>query len=191
VQLASLLTVSLAWPERQATPGDEMQLIAALDAIRPRLLESSHRVLAWMDTASRATERLDQELARPAPADWASVIEGSRMDREWLLDPQRLESLDARRLMRVPAMLGACMDRLRRLAGGGAPAVVQALAGFDDWLGRANASAPRGASASGWLEFQWLVRESRLGLFAREGAPWPRVRDLEAAWSALSRSPTA
>jgi len=139
----------------------------------------------------RSAERLEQELARPAPSDWAAVIAATREDREWLIESGLLESLDARRLKRVPAMLGACTDRLRRLAGGGAPAVAQALAGLDDWLGRANASAPRGASASGWLEFQWLVREARLGLFAREGAPWPRVRDLEAAWAALSRSPTA
>jgi ATP-dependent helicase HrpA len=191
VQLASLLTVSLAWPDSHATPRDEVQWIALMDAIRPRLFEASHRVLAWMDAASKATERLEQELARPAPTDWGATIASAREDRAWLLETGRLESLDAHRLMRVPILLGACTDRLRRLAGGGAPAVVQALAGFDDWLGRANASAPRGASASGWLEFQWLVRESRLGIFAREGAPWPRVRDLEAAWSALSRPPTA
>jgi hypothetical protein len=191
VQLASLLTVSLAWPASHSTPRDEVQLLALLDAIRPGLFEASHQVLAWMETASRCAERLEQEFARPAPSDWAAVIAATREDREWLIDSGLLESLDARRLKRVPVMLGACTDRLRRLAGGGAPAVVQALAGLDDWLGRANASAPRGASASGWLEFQWLVREARLGLFAREGAPWPRVRDLEAAWAALSRSPTA
>jgi ATP-dependent helicase HrpA len=191
VQMAAVLTVTQAWPADRAVPNDEAALIALLDAMRPGLFQSSHAVLAWMEAASRAVERLDLELSRPAPAEWEPALAATHEDRAWLLDPDRLETLDARRLARVPLLLGACTDRLRRLAGGGAPAVVQALAGFDDWLGRANASAPRGASASGWLEFQWLVRESRLGIFAREGAPWPRVRDLEAAWSALSRSPTA
>jgi ATP-dependent helicase HrpA len=191
VELAALLTVTQAWPAGHPVPTSETALLALLDAVRPGLFQASHGVLAWMEAASRAVERLDAELARPAPAAWGSVIEATRADRAWLLDRERLESLDPGRLARVPVLLGACTDRLRRLSGGGATAVLQGLAGLDGWLGNANASAPRGVSASDWLAFVWLVREARLGLFAREGGPWPRVRDLEAAWGALSRSPTA
>lgn len=191
VQLAALLTIAQAWPARHPVPTNETALLALLDAVRPNLFQASHGVLAWMEAASRAVERLDAELARPAPAEWGPVIDATRADRAWLLDPERLETLDSGRLARVPVLLGACTDRLRRLSGGGASAVLQGLAGLDGWLGNANASAPRGVSASDWLGFVWLVREARLGLFAREGGPWPRVRDLEAAWGALLRSPTA
>ena len=191
VQMAAVLTVTQAWPADRAVPNDEAALIALLDAMRPGLFQSSHAVLAWMEAASRAVERLDLELSRPAPAEWEPALAATHEDRAWLLDPDRLETLDARRLARVPLLLGACTDRLRRLSGGGSASVMQSLAGFDGWLGNANASAPRGVSASDWLGFGWLVREARLGLFAREGGPWPRVRDLEAAWASLSRSPTA
>ena len=191
VQLAALLTITQAWPVDRPVPCTETDLLALIEAVRPNLFQASHGVLAWMEAASRAVERLDAELARPSPAEWAPALAATREDRAWLLDADRLEALDARRLARVPILLAACTDRLRRLSGGGATAVLQALAGFDDWLGNANASAPRGASASDWLAFVWLVREARLGQFAREGGPWPRVRDLEAAWKSLSRPPTA
>jgi hypothetical protein len=64
--------------------------------------------------------------------------------------------------------------------------VAQSLSGFDDWIERANSSGPRGVAASAWSDFVWLVREARLGLHAREGAPWPRLRDVQAAWQALA-----
>jgi ATP-dependent helicase HrpA len=191
VQLAALLTITQAWPADRPVPRSEAGLFALIEAMRPNLFQASHGVLVWMDAASRAGERLDAELAGASPAEWAPALAATREDRAWLLDTERLETLDACRLARVPILLGACTDRLRRLSGGGATAVLQALVGFDEWLGNANASAPRGASASDWLAYAWLVREARLGVFAREGGPWPRVRDLEAAWKALSKPPTA
>ena len=186
VHLAATLTVAQAWPSDRATPADEPTWLALLEAIRPRLFDAARATLAWLDRASAAAERLQVELERPAPADWAGVIAVTRDDREWLLDPERLASLDAARLQRVPAMLAACTDRLRRLGGGGAPAVLQALATFDDWIERANSPEPRRVAASAWREFVWLVREARLGLHAREGAPWPRARDVERTWQSLA-----
>jgi hypothetical protein len=191
VQLAALVAVSRAWPRDMPTPGDEPSLLALVEAIRPGLFDAARTALAWMDSASRASERLEAELSRPAPAEWGGVIEATREDRAWLLDPERLETLEAARLDRVPALLSACADRLRRLGGGGLGTVVQGLATFDVWTERARGPWPREASAEERDGFLWSVREARLGLFAREGGPWPRARDLEAAWSARSRSPTA
>ena len=191
VQLAALVAVSRAWPRDMPTPGDEPSLLALVEAIRPGLFDAARTALAWMDSASRASERLEAELSRPAPAECGGVIEATREDRAWLLDPERLETLEAARLDRVPALLSACADRLRRLGGGGLGTVVQGLATFDVWTERARGPWPREASAEERDGFLWSVREARLGLFAREGGPWPRARDLEAAWSARSRSPTA
>ncbi|MFM7806384.1 MAG: DUF3418 domain-containing protein, partial [Planctomycetota bacterium] len=186
VHLAATLAVAQSWPAAVPTPGSESELLSLLDAMRPHLLDAARATLVWLDRASIAAERLQAELDRPAPSEWSSVIAITREDRAWLLDPDRLVALDAARLQRVPALLGGCTDRLRRLGGGGAPAVMQALAAFDDWIERANSPGPRGVAASAWRDFMWLVREARLGLHAREGAPWPRARYVERAWLALS-----
>ncbi len=186
VQLAAMGAVARACLGDRATPSCEHELNAAVDAGRAALLACTQATLRWMDAASLACEALQRELARPAPAEWGPILAAARSGRDWLLRRERLETLDAAHLSRVPAMLAACTDRLRRLSGGGAPAVAQALAGFDDWFERANSSGPRGVSASAWRDFGWLVREARMGLHARDGAPWPRLRDVQAAWEALA-----
>jgi hypothetical protein len=63
--------------------------------------------------------------------------------------------------------------------------VRQSLSAFDPWIERAQAPRPNTASTDAWTAFQWQVREARLGLHAREGGPWPRLRDVESSWQRL------
>ena len=166
-------------------PQTAMQLQERVDAGRGRLLACVRATLQGLEALSLASERLQQELARPAPADWGWVVSATRDDRAWLADLQHIESMSDRQFARLPALLEACCERLRRLSGGGAAAVRQSLSAFDPWFERVQAPRPLTASADAWTAFQWQVREARLALHAREGGPWPRLRDVESSWQRL------
>ena len=190
VHLAARRAVHAACLGDSATPRTGAQWQGCLDAGRPRLLGCVRATLQGLEALSLASESLRRELERSAPADWSPVIAVTRDDRDWLLRLDQMEALPDARFARLPALLQACAERMRRLAGGGVVAVRQAMAAFEPWMERAEGARPGAADLGAWLDFHWLVRESRLGLHAREGGPWPRLRDVERAWDALHQAPS-
>jgi hypothetical protein len=100
------------------------------------------------------------------------VVAWTRQDQAWLLGASVLEWGSDDEFLRLPEMLQACLDRLQRLAGGNAHQVEALMQTVEPWLQR--------AIASGDPAQESLARRVRLGLHARGGGPWPRMRDLPA-----------
>jgi len=183
VHAAAMRSVQIACVGKGAWPRTESELEACIDRGGAGLLEASQAVLRIMDAASRVAERLRKELDRPAPAEWSDLVERTRREVEWLLGVEGLERSSPSLFQRLPELLQACVDRLHRLGGGGAVSVRQALETLAPWQERARSQPPPGLAAR---RFQEMVLEVGLGLHARGGGPWPRVRDLDRAWAACT-----
>ena len=187
VHVAAVRAVELACVGNDPWPRNGRDLEACIDRGGAGLLAASQQVLRVLEEASRAAERLRRELDRPAPPDWAEVLDRSRAEARWLLGPEGLERSSARMFGRLPALLQALADRLQRLGGGGAGSVRESLQAMDAWDRRArNPSTNDGATKA----FRELVLEAGLGLHARGGGPWPRLRDLERAWAECTQPST-
>jgi ATP-dependent helicase HrpA len=170
VHVASLQAVQRACLSGHPPVRSERELESALARGQPVLLQAARQVMGVLEEAARVQERLDAELARPAPTDWTTVVRWTRQDQAWALGESVLEWGDGDVFLRLPEMLQACLDRLQRLAGGGVRQVEAAMHAVEPWLQRATASGDTGLES--------LARRVRLGLHARGGGPWPRLRDL-------------
>ncbi|NBX24940.1 MAG: ATP-dependent RNA helicase HrpA [Planctomycetes bacterium] len=183
VHAAAVRSVQIACVGEGAWPRSEQELQACIDRGGAGLLAASRTVLRVLEGASRAAERIRGELDRPSPADWSDLVDRTRHEMEWLLGPEGLERSSPRLFQRLPELLQACVDRVQRLGGGGAVAVRQSLEALQAWQEIGRTKAPPGLAGR---RFREMVLEAGLGLHARGGGPWPRVRDLERAWAACS-----
>jgi len=127
-------------------------------------------VMGVLEEASRVQERLNAELARTAPPDWHTVVRWTQQDQAWALGASVLEWGPEHVFLRLPEMLQACLDRLQRLAGGGVRQVEAAMQAIEPWLQR--------AAEMNDPDLESLARRVRMGLHARGGGPWPRLREL-------------
>jgi ATP-dependent helicase HrpA len=182
VHVAAVRSVQIACVGERAWPRSEAELQACIDRGGAGLLAASQAVLRVMEAASRVAERVRNELGRPSPADWSDLIDRTRQQVDWLLGPEGFERSSPRLFHRLPDLLQACVDRVQRLGGGGAAAVRQALEALQPWQDRA---CGQGSIRPAVRQFREMVLEVELGLHARGGGPWPRMRDLERAWMAI------
>ncbi len=172
VHVASLQAVQRACLAGHAPVRSEREFEQALARGASGLLQATRQVMGVLEEASRVQARLNAELARSAPPDWNAVVAWTRQDQAWLLGASVLEWGSDDEFLRLPEMLQACLDRLQRLAGGNAHQVEALMQTVEPWLQRATASGDPGLES--------LARRVRLGLHARGGGPWPRMRDLPA-----------
>jgi ATP-dependent helicase HrpA len=182
VHVAAMRSVQIACVGEEPWPRTDRELEACIDRGGASLLAASQSVLRVLEAASRVAERLRNELSRPAPADWSDLVDRTRAEVDWLLGAECLERASPRLFHRLPDLLQACVDRVQRLGGGGAVAVRHALEALAPWQERARTQTPAGQAGR---QFREMVVEAGLGLHARGGGPWPRVRDLERTWAVL------